>query len=84
MCKVYEVHGHGDSSIKYKILYKGKGCKKGCHHHRMAGKGKKKKTTSHFNIHFFNIRGIKSKVHEVNKHIADNSVDIFLSCGNFS
>jgi hypothetical protein len=65
--------------IKYKIsdLDKGKGRKKGCRRHRRAGKGKKKKTTSHFNINFLNIRGMKSKVHEVNKHIASNSVDIF-------
>ena len=72
-------------SIKYKILDldKGKGRKKGCRRHRRAGKGKKKKATSHFNINILNIRGMKSKVHEVNKHIADNFVDIFCLAETF-
>jgi hypothetical protein len=44
VCKLYWIHGHGDSSIKYKIVDKGKGRKKGCRRHRRAGKGKKKNT----------------------------------------
>ncbi len=44
--------------------------------HKRGGKTKKSKSNT-LTIDFLNVRGISSKIHEFNKHILDENVDIF-------
>ena len=44
--------------------------------HLRGGVGKKQCKSLKSKINFLNIRGIRSKIHEVNKHLEDNSPDI--------